>query len=82
MGGRRDDLAEEAYAAVRRGRAAWMRMPADARSSAGGAGVRDALRDAGDALARMVRDGRADDGLTREDRREAADEAARDADLA
>ena len=68
----------EAYGRVRDARAAWMRLPDEARHSGPGLALRDALREAGDRLSRVVLAGEADDGMTDEERRERADEAARE----
>lgn len=73
--------ASEAYAAVRDARAAWMLLPDEARHSGPGLALRDALRVAGDRLARSVLAAAPDDGMTDEERRERADEAARECDF-
>lgn len=70
-----------AYGAVRDARAAWMRLPREVKNSDAGDALRAALCMAGDELARLACSGRADDGMTDEERRDAADEAGREVDF-
>lgn len=81
MAGEQVDRCRRAYLAVRDARAAWMRLPREAKDSDAGDALRAALCMAGDELARLACSGRADDGMTDEDRRDAADDAARDCDF-
>ena len=67
--------------AVQDARAAWMRRPREVKDSDAGDALRAALRRAGDELSRVVLRGGPDDGMTDEERREAADEAGRECDF-
>ncbi len=78
MGDRQADRCRRAYQAVGDARRAWMRLPREVKDSDAGDALRAALCRAGDELSLAACLGGADDGMTDEDRREAADEAVRD----